>query len=130
MKGAHMANDYDWKNMQTQQMPKHAQQYQQQQHQQQYQQYPSRQINMQVNEATTTGAWVLTLFLMVIPIVNIILLFVWAFSSNTETSKRNWARANLVWILIGIIVSVVLVLITMALGVNYQEIIYNVYPRF
>jgi len=56
----------------------------------------------------TIGNWVLTYLLMLIPIVNIILIFVWAFGSNTEVSKANWAKASLIWFLIGIVVWLVL----------------------
>lgn len=56
----------------------------------------------------TVGNWVLTMFLMCIPLVNLILLFVWAFGSNTEISKSNWAKASLIWMLIGIAFSVLM----------------------
>lgn len=32
----------------------------------------------------------------------IILLFVWAFGSNTPVSKANWAKASLIWMVIAI----------------------------
>lgn len=50
-------------------------------------------------EHTSTGSWFLTIFLTSIPLVNIILLLVWAFSHSTPLSKRNWARAMLIWML-------------------------------
>lgn len=112
-----MANGNYQQNMQTQQMPRHAQQYQQ------YQQYPPRQVNFQENSYTTTGQWVLTLFLLAIPIVNIVLLFVWAFGSNTEPSKQNWARAYLIWALIGIIVFAALIVAAQMMGINVWEYI-------
>ena len=80
-----------------------------------------RQMYLHGSNATTTGQWVLTLFLVAIPIVNIILLFVWAFSSNTEDSKQNWARANLIWILIGIIISIIIVAVAMVLGIDVSQ---------
>ena len=54
--------------------------------------------------AVSTGNWVLTIFLLGIPVVNIILLIVWAVSSSTPKSKRNYARATLIWMLIGIVI--------------------------
>jgi uncharacterized membrane protein YvbJ len=42
------------------------------------------------------------LFLMLIPVVNIILLFVWAFSDSTNINKSNFAKAYLIFILIGV----------------------------
>ena len=51
-----------------------------------------------------TGEWILTFLITSIPIVGFIMLFVWAFGSNTNESKSNWAKAALIWfaILIGI----------------------------
>lgn len=59
------------------------------------------------------GDWVLSFFVMLIPVVNIIMMFVWAFSSGTNKSKSNFFKAQLIiWlviILISIIATVVLV---------------------
>lgn len=52
------------------------------------------------------GNWMLTLFLTFIPIVNIIMLLVWAFSSSTPASKANWAKAALAWMLISIVIGI------------------------
>ncbi|NCC71966.1 MAG: hypothetical protein EOM06_01095 [Sphingobacteriia bacterium] len=54
--------------------------------------------------AVTTGDWVLTMLITAIPIVGIIMLFVWAFSSGTNPSKANWAKAALIWMVIGIVI--------------------------
>ncbi len=56
----------------------------------------------------TLGDWMLTYLLLSIPLVNIILIFVWAFGNNTPVSKANWAKALLIWSLIGIVISVLL----------------------
>ncbi|UKS25155.1 hypothetical protein LOZ80_26655 [Paenibacillus sp. HWE-109] len=47
--------------------------------------------------------WMLTILLLAIPIVNIILLFVWAFSSGENPNKANYAKASLIWAAIGIV---------------------------
>lgn len=54
-------------------------------------------------EPVSFGDWMLTMLLCVIPIVNIIMLFVWAFSAGTNPSKANWAKASLLWAVIGIV---------------------------
>ena len=72
-------------------------------------------------DVTTTGQWVLNLFLVAIPIIGLILLFVWAFGSGTAPSKQNWARANLVWILIAVILTVVVAVASVLLGVPVQD---------
>lgn len=48
------------------------------------------------------GDWMLTMLVMAIPIVNLVMLFVWALSSSTPKSKSNWAKASLIWMAIGI----------------------------
>ena len=55
----------------------------------------------------SVGEWLVTMLIMIIPLVNLIMLFVWAFGSNTAESKANWAKAQLVWMVIGIILLVI-----------------------
>lgn len=56
----------------------------------------------------TLGEWMVTLLVAAIPIVNIVMLFVWAFGANTKQSKANWAKASLIWILIAIVFSILI----------------------
>lgn len=44
----------------------------------------------------TTGEWIITLLLLSVPLLNLILLFVWAFSKDTHPAKRNYSRATLI----------------------------------
>ncbi|MCR5417039.1 MAG: hypothetical protein K6E79_09610 [Pseudobutyrivibrio sp.] len=60
-----------------------------------------------VNETVSLGEWMLTYLLMLIPIVNIVMLFVWAFG-NSKESKKNWARATLIWYVIAIVIGIAL----------------------
>lgn len=48
----------------------------------------------------TVGEWLITLLIASIPLVNIVMLLIWAFSGNTKLSKANWAKATLIWLLI------------------------------
>jgi Na+/phosphate symporter len=43
----------------------------------------------------SVGEWLITYLIMCIPLVGVIMLFVWAFSSSTAPSKANWAKAAL-----------------------------------
>lgn len=65
-------------------------------------------MNAQLAERETTpvslGDWVLTLFILFIPLVNIVMLFVWGFSAGTHPSKRNFCRAQLIWMLVGFLI--------------------------
>ena len=53
----------------------------------------------------SVGEWVITIIIIAIPIVGFIMLFVWGFSSNTQPSKANWAKATLIMIGISIVLS-------------------------
>ena len=66
----------------------------------------------------TFGDWMLTILLLMIPLVNIILLFVWAFSSETNLNKKNFAKAQLIFMGIGIILSIIFVSCSTAMVMN------------
>ena len=51
------------------------------------------------------------MLLLAIPLVNIILLFVWAFGSGTNTNKKNYCRATLIIAAVVIAIYVVILLI-------------------
>jgi membrane protein YdbS with pleckstrin-like domain len=61
---------------------------------------------LQHNEVTV-GEWLITMLIMLIPIVNIIMMFVWAFGSGTQPSKANYFKAALIFLLIAIILQVI-----------------------
>lgn len=47
--------------------------------------------------------WLLIFVIMILPIVNIVMLFIWAFGSETNKIKSNWAKATLIWMVIVIV---------------------------
>ena len=55
------------------------------------------------------GDWIVTSLLMLIPIVNIVLMFVWAFGGNVNPSKKSFFQAALIFSLIGVILSVLFI---------------------
>ena len=58
----------------------------------------------------SVGAWVGTLILTAIPIVGFICMIVWAVSSSTEKrSRKNWAIAQFILMLISIVITIILV---------------------
>lgn len=63
--------------------------------------------NNRNQSVVTVGDWILTLILMCIPIVNFILLLVWALSSSTPASKSNWAKATLLFMIIGFVLTII-----------------------
>lgn len=54
----------------------------------------------------TVGDFILTFFLLAIPIVNIILVFVWAFGESVNQNKKNMAKAVLILMVIGVVISI------------------------
>ena len=61
-------------------------------------------INPSDQKPVSTADWFLTLLITAIPIIGLIMLFVWAFGNNTPASKANWAKATLLWIAAGIVI--------------------------
>ena len=53
----------------------------------------------------SVGSWMLTLLVCGIPVIGVIYLLVLAFGSGAAPSKRNFARAALVWTLIDLVVT-------------------------
>lgn len=73
---------------------------------------PNNQPVMNTNNETTEktvsfGNWMGSMLLMFIPVIGIfiylVMMFVWAFGSDTPPSKRNWARASLIVMIISIV---------------------------
>lgn len=60
-----------------------------------------------IKDNTTLGDWIVTYLLMMLPIANIVLLFIWAFGSTTGPSKKNWARATLIFMAIGLVLGII-----------------------
>ena len=67
----------------------------------------------------TCWGWILTGIIMCIPLINIIMLFVWAFGSKTsgDTTFKCWARLNLVVMAMAIIFVIALFVSMFLIGV-------------
>lgn len=96
--------------------------YQQSSYQQpQYQGYQTYQNTGDMEEPMSVKEWLITDLLLMIPCVNIILVFVWAFSSSEKKSKSNYFKANL--ILAGCVLAfyLIIVIIMVAMGVAFSS---------
>lgn len=63
-------------------------------------------------DVVTVKDWLLVMLLMSIPFVNLIMPFVWAFGGgDIPESKKNWAKAMLLWALIMIGIYIVLLVV-------------------
>jgi len=60
------------------------------------------------------GDWLVTMLIMIVPILNAIMLFIWSTDRNTNPNKSNWAKATL--IIIGIQIVLMMFFIGMIIG--------------
>ena len=67
------------------------------------------------------GNWILTFILLAIPLVNLIMLIVWAVSGSTNPSKKTFAQAYFVLLAILFCIGVLLALILPAMGYHYHH---------
>lgn len=70
----------------------------------------------QVVPQMSVGSWIVTYILMIIPLVNIIMLFIWAFDATSL--RRNFARAQLIIMGIMIVLSIVISILAVILGMS------------
>jgi len=58
----------------------------------------------------STGEWVASKFLLLIPVVNIIFLFIWAFNSTENKNKSNWAKATLIVYALRVFIYIIIII--------------------
>lgn len=44
--------------------------------------------------------WLITFLILIIPIVGLVMLFIYAFGDNQNVHKQTWAKAQLIWMAI------------------------------
>lgn len=59
-----------------------------------------------LNAPMSIGQYMITMLIAAIPVVGFIFLLIWAFSSDTNTNKKNFCRATLIYMAIGIVASI------------------------
>ncbi|KZC86328.1 hypothetical protein TW91_0655 [Neisseria flavescens] len=72
------------------------------------------QIGHQQAPIVSVKEWLITNLILMIPLVNIVMMLVWAFSSNTNPNKANYFKATL--ILFAIVMAIYLVLAVVIFG--------------
>lgn len=60
-------------------------------------------------QVMTVKEWVITLILTAIPLVGIVMLFIWAFGSDTNKNKSNWAKAALILAAIFLVLYIIMI---------------------
>ncbi|MCH7517041.1 MAG: hypothetical protein IIB08_07975 [Bacteroidetes bacterium] len=53
------------------------------------------------------GDWIITFIISYIPLVGFIMLFVWAFGDGAHPSKKTWAQASLIMMVIVIVLMII-----------------------
>jgi len=74
--------------------------------------------NIEIKTPVKVGEWFWTLLIASIPLVGLIMLFVWAFSKAENPSKASWAQAMLLWMLIGFVLAVLGMLLFFSTSVS------------
>ena len=77
--------------------------------------------NQSLEEPMSLGEWLVCLLVMLIPCVNIIMMFVWAFADGKK-SKQNFFRARLIMVGIVIVLYIILMVI---FGASMMSMINN-----
>ena len=72
-------------------------------------------------QTVSVGEWIISYILLCLPIVNIIMMFIWAFGANAKPSKKTWARAMLIIMVVGIILSIIFSVALSAFFVSFAE---------
>jgi hypothetical protein len=52
----------------------------------------------------TEKEWFITLLVLAIPLVNIVMYVYWAVADGVNLNKRNFCRASIAWIFVGILI--------------------------
>ena len=82
-----------------------------QSYQSQHPQYQSTYVSSDIqNDPLSVGEWMLTILVLAIPIVNLVMLFVWAFGSG-NISRKNYCKASLIFAAIFIVIYILLLAI-------------------
>ncbi len=92
--------------------------YQQPYPQQPYYQQPPYSQQMELEEPVKMSEWMITWLIMMIPCVNIIMMFVWAFSKTEKKSKSNFFKAYLIFMGILLVLYLLIFMLFMAAGVG------------
>ncbi len=104
------------------QQPAPAQQYQQPAPNQQYQQPAPKPIDPKRIKPLGVGSFIGMFILMAIPVVNLILLLVWAFSDSTNLNRKHYAVATLIMLVIFIVIGIVLGIVATTLGIALKDL--------
>lgn len=61
---------------------------------------PKSVVSVENNRTLGVGEWMITILFFLLPVINIIMMALWAFSSRGNVHRKNFARACLLWLII------------------------------
>ncbi|MCM1144537.1 MAG: hypothetical protein NC318_00900 [Blautia sp.] len=77
-----------------------------------------------LEEPVKVGEWLISMLILLIPCVNLIMMFVWAFSKSEKKSKSNYFKACLIWAAIVMAIYLVIVIALVAMGIGLSSAYY------
>ena len=78
--------------------------------------YGSGQPDMEV--PVSVGEWILSMIILMVPCVNIIMVFVWAFSQKEKKSKSNFFKAYLISVAIAVLIGMLVCFAVALMGAS------------
>ena len=78
------------------------------------------QIGHQQAPIVSVKEWLITNLILMIPMVNLVMIFVWAFNSYTYPNKSNYFKAALILFVIDLVLAVSVVIFGSASANQYQ----------
>lgn len=72
-------------------------------------------VNTNLEEPVSMKEWLITLLILMVPCVNIVMMFVWAFSSTEKKSKSNFFKAQLIFA--GIVLALYILFLIIVFGI-------------
>lgn len=72
----------------------------------------------QTESVVSVSDWFVTVLIASIPIIGLIMLFVWAFGGGSNENKENWAKANLLWYAVALAIFLLFLLLALLFAVR------------
>lgn len=86
--------------------------------------YEEEQLHYKDDSAVKTSTemtvmeWVITMLIMAIPIVNLVMLFIWGFGNPDP--RRNFAKASLIWMAISLGLAILFYVFILIIALSFQ----------
>lgn len=77
---------------------------------------PSSAHQVQQAPVMSTTDWFITQLILSIPLVNVIMLLIWATSSTDNLNRRNFCRSTLLWAVIGLAIYALIFMLIISAG--------------